>query len=52
MLCDQCALERQLATGEPGKANPCNTFDNVRVGCFPDLYAALSGAGVDQIITL
>jgi sulfur relay (sulfurtransferase) complex TusBCD TusD component (DsrE family) len=52
MLCDQCALERELATGEPGNANPCNTFDNVHVGCFPDLYAALGGAGVDQVITL
>jgi sulfur relay (sulfurtransferase) complex TusBCD TusD component (DsrE family) len=52
MLCDQCALERQLATGEPGKANPCNTFDNVRVGCFPDLYAALAGNPPDQVITI
>lgn len=52
MLCDQCALERSLATGEPGKANPCNTCDNVRVGCFPDLYAALAGNMPDQIITI
>jgi sulfur relay (sulfurtransferase) complex TusBCD TusD component (DsrE family) len=52
MLCDQCALERQLATGEPGGANPCNVVEGVRVGCFPDLYAALGGAGIDQVITL
>ncbi len=52
MLCDQCALERELATGEPGKANPCNTVDGVQVGCFPDLYAALSGHPPDQVITI
>jgi sulfur relay (sulfurtransferase) complex TusBCD TusD component (DsrE family) len=52
MLCDQCALERQLATGKPGEANPCNTFDNVKVGCFPDLYAALSKNPPDQVITI
>ncbi len=52
MLCDQCALERHLASGEPGKAKPCNTFDNVRVGCFPDLYAALAGDPPDQVITI
>ena len=52
MLCDQCALERQLATGAPGSANPCNTFENVRVGCFPDLYAALANNPPDQVITI
>lgn len=52
MLCDQCALERHLAEGAPGKANPCNTVDGVRVGCFPDLYAALSGNPPDQVITI
>jgi sulfur relay (sulfurtransferase) complex TusBCD TusD component (DsrE family) len=52
MLCDQCALERQLATGNPGHANPCNTYDNVRVGCFPDLYAALATNPPDQVITI
>lgn len=52
MLCDQCALERHLAEGEPGKANPCNTVDGVRVGCFPDWYAALAGNPPDQVITI
>jgi len=52
MLCDQCALERGLATGEIGAANPCDTVDGVTVGCFPDLYAALGPAAPDQVITL
>jgi sulfur relay (sulfurtransferase) complex TusBCD TusD component (DsrE family) len=52
MLCDQCALERNLATGQPGAANPCGTVDGVRVGCFPDLYAALAGNPPDQVITI
>ncbi len=52
MLCDQCALERELATGVPGDAAPTNTVDGVQVGCFPDLYAALSSAPPDQVITL
>jgi sulfur relay (sulfurtransferase) complex TusBCD TusD component (DsrE family) len=52
MLCDQCALERGLATGEPGDCEPTGTVDGVKVGCFPDLYAALSQAPPDQVITL
>lgn len=52
MLCDQCALERELAQGAPGNANPCNTVEGVRVGCFPDLYTALADNMPDQIITL
>ncbi len=52
MLCDQCALERELATGGPGEATPCNTFANVQVGCFPDLYAALASNPPDQVITI
>ncbi len=51
MLCDQCALERELATGEAGSANPCGTVDGVRVGCFPDLYAALATSPPDQVPT-
>jgi len=43
MLCDQCALERGLAEGEIGAALPVGTVAGVRVGCFPDLYAALAG---------
>ena len=42
MLCDQCALERCLAEGEIGAALPAGTVAGVRVGCFPDVYAALA----------
>ena len=52
MLCDQCALERSLAEGEPGDCRPKGTVAGVQVGCFPDLYRALSGNPPDQVITL
>jgi sulfur relay (sulfurtransferase) complex TusBCD TusD component (DsrE family) len=52
MLCDQCALERGLAEGEVGNYAPLNTVEGVRVGCFPDLYAALAAAPPDHVITL
>jgi len=52
MLCDRCALERELATGEPGNCEPSGTVEGVKVGCFPDLYGALSAAPPDQVITL
>ena len=52
MLCDQCALERGLAEGVPGDCQPKDTVAGVRVGCFPDLYAALAGNPPDQVITL
>ena len=52
MLCDQCALERCLAEGEIGGALPTGTVAGVRVGCFPDLYAALAGDPPDHVITL
>jgi hypothetical protein len=44
MLCDQCALERGLAEGKLGSRTPVHTVEGVRVGCFPDLYAALVAA--------
>jgi sulfur relay (sulfurtransferase) complex TusBCD TusD component (DsrE family) len=65
MMCDMCALERGLAAGEPrwcdnegrGRTSPgdCRVTDavaGVQVGCFPDLYAALSDNPPDQVITL
>jgi hypothetical protein len=52
MMCDQCAIERGLATGEPGSCTPTGTVAGVQVGCFPDLYAALAGNMPDQVITL
>ena len=52
MMCDQCALERGLAEGEPGNCHVSGTVEGVQVGCFPDLYSALSGNMPDQVITL
>jgi sulfur relay (sulfurtransferase) complex TusBCD TusD component (DsrE family) len=52
MLCDQCALERGLATGESGNCEVTGVVDGVTVGCFPDLYGALAGAPPDHVITL
>jgi sulfur relay (sulfurtransferase) complex TusBCD TusD component (DsrE family) len=52
MMCDQCALERGLAEGEPGDCRVKDTVAGVQVGCFPDLYGALAGAPPDHVITL
>lgn len=65
MMCDMCALERNLAEGEPrwcdadgqgrktpGECRVKDTVAGVQVGCFPDLYAALAGSPPDQVITL
>jgi sulfur relay (sulfurtransferase) complex TusBCD TusD component (DsrE family) len=52
MLCDQCATERGLATPDGDGYVPTSVIDGVRVGCFPDLYAALAGNPPDQVITL
>jgi sulfur relay (sulfurtransferase) complex TusBCD TusD component (DsrE family) len=52
MMCDQCALQRNLAEGRPLDAQPKDTVAGVTVGCFPDLYAALAPNPPDQVITL
>jgi sulfur relay (sulfurtransferase) complex TusBCD TusD component (DsrE family) len=65
MMCDMCALERGLATGEPrwcdaqgrgrtepGQIDVKDVVAGVQVGCFPDLYAALAGNPPDQVSTL
>ena len=53
MLCDQCATERGLARQlEDGGYVAQDVVEGVRVGCFPDLYAALAGNPPDQVITL
>lgn len=66
MMCDMCALERNLAKGmpkwcdpvtgqgccEPNTIEPVNCVEWVQVGCFPDLYAALAGNPPDQVISL
>ena len=43
MGCDKCCYEREI----DGKL-----VDGAVIGCFPDLYGALSGAMPDQVITL
>ncbi|BAF58758.1 MAG: DsrE family protein [Pelotomaculum sp.] len=43
MACDQCAIERGIEN---------SLIPGARIGCFPQLYSALGGAGVDQVITL
>jgi hypothetical protein len=43
MGCDQCCYQRAIAD---------KLFEGVPIGCFPDLYKALSGVKVDQVITL
>ena len=43
MACDQCAHEREIDG---------NLVDGAVIGCFPNLYGALSGNMPDQIITL
>ena len=52
MICDQCAIQRGLATGDAGDATPKDLVDGVAVGCFPDLYAALAPNPPDQVISL
>ena len=52
MMCDQCALQRGVAEGKPGSAQVSGVVDNVHIGCFPDLYTALSGNMPDQVISL
>ena len=43
MGCDQCCYQRAIAD---------QLIEGVPIGCFPDLYRALSGVKVDQVITL
>ena len=52
MICDQCASHRSLAEPDGDSHKPINTVDGVKVGCFPDLYSALSGNMPDQVISL
>jgi hypothetical protein len=43
MACDQCAYEREIDG---------MLVDGATIGCFPNLYSALSGNMPDQVITL
>lgn len=67
-VCDMCALDRNLAEGEPvwchpdrrtgrpvaapEKINLKDAIDGLHIGCFPDVYAALSCNPPDLVISL
>jgi hypothetical protein len=67
-VCDMCALDRDLAEGEPVWCEPNrtvgrksaapekiklkNAIEGLHVGCFPDVYKALSGNPPDLVISL
>lgn len=57
MVCDQCAVRRNLAEGSfdecgTGSVKAKGMVEGVVCGCFPQLYAALAAAMPDQVITL
>ena len=57
MVCDQCAVRRNLAEGTfeqcgSGEVKAKGLVDGVQAGCFPQLYQALGGNPPDQVITL
>lgn len=57
MVCDQCAVRRNLAEGSfdecgTGSVKAKGMVEGVVCGCFPQLYAALAAAQPDQVITL
>ncbi|AFT70311.1 MULTISPECIES: SaoD/DsrE family protein [Alloalcanivorax] len=57
MMCDQCAVRRNLAEGTfeqcgSGEAKAKDTVEGVQAGCFPQLYNAQGGNPPDHIITL
>ena len=57
MMCDQCAVRRRMAEGTleqcgSGQVKPSGTVNGVHAGCFPQLYEALAGSPLDQVITL
>jgi len=57
MICDQCALRRNLADGTfeqcgTGAVVAKDVVAGVSAGCFPQLYAALAGNSPDLVVTL
>ncbi len=57
MVCDQCAVRRNMAEGTfeqcgSGEVTAKGTVAGVQAGCFPQLYAALAPAAPDLVITL
>lgn len=43
MACNICTIERGIDD---------KLIDGACIGCFPDLYKALEGSGIEQVITL
>ena len=57
MACVWCALRRNYAVGNSeecgtGNLTPKGLINDAIVGRFPQLYQTLSGAKLDQLITL
>ncbi|MEM9730549.1 MAG: SaoD/DsrE family protein [Myxococcota bacterium] len=57
MMCDQCAVRRNLAEGTleqcgKGEVAAKGTVEGVSAGCFPQLYGALGPSPPDFVITL
>ena len=57
MMCDQCAVRRNLADGTleqcgKGEVTAKGTVEGVQAGCFPQLYGALGTNPPDFVITL
>ena len=49
MWCDPVTGRGRM---QPGTCTIKDPYEGVKVGCFPDLYAALAGNPPDQVITL
>lgn len=57
MVCDQCAVRRNVAEGTldqcgSGQVKAKGLVEGVHAGCFPQLYGALAGSPPDYVITL
>ena len=57
MVCDQCAVRRNLAVGTfeqsgSGQVKARGLVEGVVAGCFPQLYGALAGSPPDYVVTL
>ena len=57
MVCDQCAVRRNMASGTfeqcgTGEVKAKGFVDGAVAGCFPQLYTALGGNPPDHVISL
>ena len=57
MVCDQCAVRRNLAEGTfeqcgSGQVKALGLVDGVVAGCFPQLYGAMAGSPPNHVISL